>query len=96
MVRRMGDVVRLDLGPLRRVTVLDRSIGAAIRNRRLELGLTRQGLAQVVGAPVRQLRDYEAGTARPSADMLVRIACALDVRPSALFRSAANENRSGA
>lgn len=96
MVWRMGDVVRLDLGPPRHAAVLDRSIGAAIRNRRLELGLTRQSLAEAVGARVRQLREYEAGTARPSAETLVKIACVLGVRPSAFFKSAANENRSDA
>ena len=95
MVCGMGDVVRLDLGP-RHAAVLDRSIGAAIRSRRLELGLTRQILAEAVGVTVLKLRDYEAGTARPSAETLVKIACALGVRPSALFKSAANENRSDA
>ena len=88
--------MRLDLGPARRGGALDRSIGAAIRSRRLELGLTRQELAEAVGATVLKLRDYEAGTARPPAETLVRIACVLGVRPSALLKSAANENRSDA
>lgn len=85
--------MRLDPVSLRRGSTRDRSVGAAVRSRRLELGLTRQALAKAIGATVLQLRAYEAGAVRPSAETLVMIAWALQVRPSALFRTAANENR---
>jgi len=89
----MGDLVRLELGSLRKAKARDRSIGAAVRSRRLELGLTRQTLAEAIGASVFQLQKFEAGTVRLTAEALVKIASALSVRPSVLVKSPANENR---
>lgn len=49
-------------------------VGSRLRIRRQQAGLGRQELADALGVTERQLRDYEDGTVRVSAAMLVRTA----------------------
>lgn len=49
-------------------------VGSRLRIRRQQAGLGRQELADALGVTERRLRDYEDGTARVSAAMLVRTA----------------------
>lgn len=49
-------------------------VGSRLRIRRQQAGLGRQELADALGVTERQLRDYEDGTVRVTAAMLVRTA----------------------
>ncbi len=63
----------------RRRPSLDEHIGERIRRRRVELGLTQEGLARVLGVTYQQIQKYEAGTNRISAVYLHRLAEVLAV-----------------
>ena len=68
-----------------RATTVDRHIGARIRERRMALGLSQQGLARLIGVTYQQAHKYERGLNRVSAGRLFTIAQALEVRPSWFF-----------
>ena len=57
----------------------DRHIGAKLRARRLSLGLTQQGLAELIGVTYQQAHKYEKGVNRIAAGRLYTIAQALGV-----------------
>lgn len=57
---------------------IDIRIGANIRNRRVELGLTQQALAGQIGVSYQQIQKYETGANRVSAARLLDLAAALD------------------
>ena len=57
----------------------DRHIGARLRARRLSLGLTQQGLAELIGVTCQQAHKYEKGVNRISAGRLHALARALGV-----------------
>jgi transcriptional regulator with XRE-family HTH domain len=63
----------------------DRHIAARIRERRLELGLTQQQLAELVGVTYQQAHKYEKGDNRVAVGRLYLIAQALDVEPGYFF-----------
>jgi transcriptional regulator with XRE-family HTH domain len=60
----------------------DRALGARIRARRIERGMTLQRVAPGVGMSWQQLRRIEVGMNRASAIQLIDIAKALDVDPA--------------
>lgn len=53
---------------------LDTALGARIRLRRLELGLTQDDLAQTIGVTFQQVQKYEHGANRVSVSRLIEIA----------------------
>src|SRR4051794_8818712 len=57
----------------------DRYVGAKLRERRLSLGLTQQGLAELIGVTYQQAHKYEKGVNRIAAGRLYTIAQALGV-----------------
>ena len=57
----------------------DRHIGARLRERRLSLGLTQQGLAELIGVTYQQAHKYEKGVNRIAGGRLYTIAQALGV-----------------
>lgn len=61
---------------------VDRHVGAKIRLRRRELGVSQERLGQAIGVSFQQVQKYERGANRVSASMLVAIARALDAAPS--------------
>jgi len=63
----------------RAATAVDRRIGALIRARRLELGISQTVLADAVGVTFQQIQKYEKGVNRVSASTLMDVAQALDV-----------------
>ena len=63
----------------------DRHIGARLRERRLELGLTQQRLADLVGVSYQQVHKYETGANRITAGRLHELARALGVEPGSIF-----------
>jgi transcriptional regulator with XRE-family HTH domain len=56
-----------------------------VRQRRLELGMTQQQVAELVGVTYQQVRKYETGLDRASAGLLHRIARALGVEVRHFF-----------
>ncbi|MBL8672834.1 MAG: helix-turn-helix transcriptional regulator [Alphaproteobacteria bacterium] len=64
---------------------VDRHVGARIRERRIMLGLTQQGLADLIGVTYQQAHKYERGINRVSAGRLFGIAQALGVPVSFFF-----------
>jgi transcriptional regulator with XRE-family HTH domain len=54
-------------------------IGAAIRRRRIELGLSQAQVAEATGVNIRQIRRYEAGDQQPLLSVGVAIARALQM-----------------
>jgi len=51
---------------------LDRSIGESLRNKRLELGLTKLEVAQSLGVGEKRIKNIETGTSRMTASELYR------------------------
>jgi transcriptional regulator with XRE-family HTH domain len=64
---------------------VDLEVARRIRRRRLELGLTQQEVAELLGVIYQQLHKYELGISRVSAGRLHRIAQALGVEVGYLF-----------
>ena len=67
------------------MTELRRRLGAAVRTRRLELGLSQDDLAEQSGLHRTYISDVERGERNVSLDNIGRIANALDTPISALF-----------
>jgi transcriptional regulator with XRE-family HTH domain len=68
-----------------RTRSLDKAIGARVRARRLEIGVTQEELARRLGVSFQQVQKYEQGINRISAASLVLTAEALDCRPHDLL-----------
>jgi transcriptional regulator with XRE-family HTH domain len=62
-----------------RATDIDKAVGSQIRNRRIQLGLTQQQFAQLIGVTYQQAHKYEKGINRVSAGRLYDIGQALGV-----------------
>jgi transcriptional regulator with XRE-family HTH domain len=69
----------------RGLTSIDRQVGARVRQRRLELGLSQTELGVAVGVSYQQMQKYEGGSNRIGAGRLNLIAEALRVPPSHFF-----------
>lgn len=63
---------------------IDLHVGARLRFRRLERGMSQEALATSVGLRFQQIQKYEKGQNRIGASRLYRLAAALDV-PLAYF-----------
>lgn len=67
---------------------VDDHVGACVRARRTELGLTQEDLAAALGLSYQQVQKYETGANRISAGRLYHIARRLDVEVSYFFTGA--------
>lgn len=56
-----------------------------LRERRIQLGLTQQQMAKLIGVTYQQAHKYESGTNRVSSGRLYAVAQALDVEVSYFF-----------
>jgi transcriptional regulator with XRE-family HTH domain len=65
---------------------IDESLGNRLRDRRILSGLSREQLAKRLRIGPGEIGAYESGAKRISADLLLRIARALGVRPDYFFR----------
>lgn len=63
---------------VRSAGAVDREIGARVRARRLEIGMSQERLAEVLGITFQQVQKYEKGVNRIAASRLCDIAKALD------------------
>ncbi len=75
-----------------RVQAVDRKVGEAIRNRRKNLGLSQEDLAEAVKISPQQIWKYETGGSRISASKLYDVARALRV-PIAYFFSGVDDEQ---
>lgn len=66
-------------------------IGMKIRNRRKELGLSQERLAEAIGITYQQLQRYEGGKGHLNTDRLQALTGALDVPMSYLFEETSEE-----
>jgi transcriptional regulator with XRE-family HTH domain len=66
---------------------IDVAVGARIRIRRKQLGVSQADLADGIGVSFQQVQKYERGTNRVSASMLAAIAAVLQCSPASLFGS---------
>jgi transcriptional regulator with XRE-family HTH domain len=60
-------------------TVIDRKLGARVRARRREIGVSQEQLAETLGVTFQQVQKYEKGVNRMAATRLFAIAIALDM-----------------
>ena len=63
----------------------DRHVGARLRERRLQLGMTQQRMAELIGVTYQQAHKYEKGTNRIAGGRLYAIARALGVEVSFFY-----------
>ena len=75
----------------KRTTEIDHVIGAKIRMRRGEIGMTQTQLAQKIGVTFQQVQKYEQGTNRVGGSRLDGIAKALEVPVSYFFDQSADD-----
>ncbi len=66
-------------------------VGALIRDRRKELGLSQSALAEALGVTYQQVQKYENGSNRISASRLVAIAGAINLPVGTLLGEAPTE-----
>ena len=68
-----------------RATAGDRAIGAKVRLRRIEMGMSQTDLAQKIGVTYQQIQKYESGLNRIGGSRLGAIASALGVPATYFF-----------
>lgn len=61
------------------------AVGAKVRLRRKQLGMSQKGLADALGVTFQQVQKYERGANRVSASTLARVAQALEIPVAAFF-----------
>lgn len=74
---------------------VDVAVGARIRLRRNQLGISQSKLADAIGVTFQQVQKYERGANRVSASTLARMAPVLDCRISDLFGEVEGDEEAG-
>jgi len=69
----------------RSANAIDRNIGQRVRSRRLEIGMSQERLAELLGVTFQQVQKYEKGVNRIAASRLHDISAALDMPPARFF-----------
>src|ERR1044072_3677753 len=69
----------------RAANAIDRKLGQRVRTRRLEIGMSQERLAELLGVTFQQVQKYEKGLNRIAASRLFDIAAALDMDVCAFF-----------
>jgi transcriptional regulator with XRE-family HTH domain len=64
---------------------IDKKIGQRVRSRRLEIGMSQERLAELLGVTFQQVQKYEKGVNRIAASRLHDIASSLDMPASRFF-----------
>lgn len=75
---------------------VDREIGRRIKQRRTDLGLNQQSLAQQIGVSYQQVQKYENGTDRVGASRLYAISSALHCDIADFFEAQGQFRETGA
>lgn len=69
----------------RAANAIDRKLGQRVRTRRLEIGMSQERLAELLGVTFQQVQKYEKGINRIAASRLYDISSALDMPVSRFF-----------
>jgi len=69
----------------RSANAIDRKIGQRVRTRRLEIGMSQERLAELLGVTFQQVQKYEKGVNRIAASRLHDIAASLDMPVARFF-----------
>jgi len=69
----------------RSANAIDKKIGQRVRTRRLEIGMSQERLAELLGVTFQQVQKYEKGVNRIAASRLHGIANALDMPVARFF-----------
>ncbi len=69
----------------RSANAVDRRLGQRVRTRRLEIGMSQEKLADVLGVTFQQVQKYEKGVNRIAASRLFDISSALDMPVARFF-----------
>jgi transcriptional regulator with XRE-family HTH domain len=73
----------------RAANAIDRKLGQRVRTRRLEIGMSQERLAELLGVTFQQVQKYEKGVNRIAASRLHDIASALDLPVARFFEGLA-------
>jgi transcriptional regulator with XRE-family HTH domain len=73
----------------RAANAVDRRLGQRVRTRRLEIGMSQERLAELLGVTFQQVQKYEKGVNRIAASRLFDIAGALDMPIARFFEGIA-------
>lgn len=79
----------------RAANAIDRRIGQRVRSRRLEIGMSQERLAELLGVTFQQVQKYEKGVNRIAASRLHDISNALDMPVSRFFEGMASVRSQG-
>ncbi len=80
----------------RAANAVDRRLGQRVRTRRLEIGMSQEKLAELLGVTFQQVQKYEKGVNRIAASRLYDIASALDMSVARFFEGIAPHRGKGA
>ncbi|MES1199182.1 MAG: helix-turn-helix transcriptional regulator [Pseudomonadota bacterium] len=69
----------------RAANAIDRRLGQRVRTRRLEIGMSQERLAELLGVTFQQVQKYEKGVNRIAASRLFDISAALDMTIARFF-----------
>lgn len=78
----------------RAANALDKRLGQRVRTRRLEIGMSQEKLAELLGVTFQQVQKYEKGVNRIAASRLFDISAAVDM-PIARFFEGLTSARGG-
>jgi transcriptional regulator with XRE-family HTH domain len=76
----------------RSATEVDRRLGQRVRARRIELGVSQEKLAELLGVTFQQVQKYEKGINRVAASRLYELAVALEVPVGYFFEGLARSS----
>lgn len=79
----------------RAANAIDRKLGQRVRSRRLEIGMSQERLAELLGVTFQQVQKYEKGVNRIAASRLYDISAALDLPVSRFFEGIAGRGGAG-
>jgi transcriptional regulator with XRE-family HTH domain len=79
----------------RAANAIDRKLGQRVRTRRLEIGMSQERLAELLGVTFQQVQKYEKGVNRIAASRLHDIATALDLPVARFFEGMAAARAGG-
>lgn len=69
----------------RAANAVDKKVGQRVRSRRLEIGMSQERLAEMLGVTFQQVQKYEKGVNRIAVSRLLDIANALELPASRFF-----------
>lgn len=79
----------------RAANAIDRKLGQRVRTRRLEIGMSQERLAELLGVTFQQVQKYEKGINRIAASRLFDISAALDMPVSRFFEGLTARSAAG-